>query len=850
MQCISYVVHYKKQRNPHFTGKIFGKLAGGGKFASRKIITFVMGVLNKKIIGMRGLVYFLACTMALMFSAMGNETSAQRYTLSGTVKNEKSEAIPYATVVVLRDKAQVAGGATDARGEFSLTVGTGNYTFNVRYIGYKSIEKEITITENTNLGTITLETDATKIEEVVVTAELIRREADRFVVDVANSPLALGKDGEELLKAAPGVWIQDDAISINGNSGSKIYLNDREVKMEDKQLMSYLRSLRANDIQRIEVIPQSGADYDASSTGGIIKITTRKRLDMGLLGSASLVANGTKGLYNVMPSVSLNYNQGKINAYGRAWAGTSGQSYSTTEHTDYTFGTVIDAETKMKDNSLWAGGNIGIVYDINERHSLGGEFQYNYWGSNDKTTTWTKRSLDGLTTHTDGNYATSNDSYMLTATLNYIYKLDDKGSVLKFIGDYTDSRTPRSNNYADTEYNTATPTILRDSTYRNNSISRYQLATATAAIEKVFSQKFTLKAGLKYTYNDNDNLAKYEYLRDGVWMLNHNNSYDIGYSENIGAAYIIASARLGRWSLVGGLRGEFTSFRSQDKLIKQDYFKLFPNANISYKLTKDGAYSLVAQYSRTISRPSFWALSPNETKISEYMLQRGNPHLEPAINNSVSVTAVLKYKFSLSIGVSIMQNAIQQTTIVDSKNPELLIIQTINYPTLNSYYTSANLPFQFTKWWSANLNLMGMFMEQRIYSNEAMRYNFMYRINAQTSFTLPKNFFIELDGHFMDGAVAGNTKIGRMGNMSVTFKKRMFDNKLTIALGVQNVVPLKQNITIEESTFKRIMVMNQPWSRPSAKFSISYNFNSGKQFRAKAVESGSAEDRSRIGGNN
>ena len=307
---------------------------------------------------------------------------------------------------------------------------------------------------------------------------------------------------------------------------------------------------------------------------------------------------------------------------------------------------------------------------------------------------------------------------------------------------------------------------------------------------------------------------------------------------------------MGRVSLVGGLRGEYTSFRSADNLVKQDYFDLFPNANVSYAITEDGSYSLVAQYARTISRPSFWALSPNETKISEYMIQRGNPNLKPSYSNSVSVTAVLKYKYTISLGVQIMQNAIQQTTLVDAENPELLILQTINYPTLNNYYASVNLPFQFTKWWSANFNLTAMYMGQRIYPDEPVRRNFMGVANGQMSFTLPKNFLIELDGMYIHGAQAGNTKIADFGNLNLTLKKRMFDNKLTLALGAQNLVPTKQRIDIEEPTFKRVMIASQPWQRLGVKFSISYNFNSGKQFRAKSVESGSLEDRGRLGNGN
>ena len=785
--------------------------------------------------------------LAMLISA-STIASAQKYELTGRIIDSDQKAIPYATVVVLSGTDQVAGGSTNDEGRFSLSVESGNYTFNARYIGYKSVERTIEVKASTDLSEITLEADETAIDEVVVTAQLIRREADRFVVDVANSPIALGKDGEELLKSAPGVWIQDDKVSINGASGSKIYLNDREVKLEDAQLMAYLRSLRADDIQKIEVIPQSGADYDASSSGGIIKITTKRRLDMGLMGSASFQITGAKNLYNLGPSISLNYNRGKVNAYGRAWAGTSKSKYTSEEHTDYTSGSVIDAETKMNEKSTWAGGQVGVVYDINDRHSVGAEYQYNYWGGNGDTDTWTERKLAEAVSRSEGVYDNRNDSHMMTATLNYIYKLDQMGSTFKLIGDYTDSKSPAANNYFDSTFDPLTPTFRKDSTYRYAANSHYQMATATAALEKVLSQKVILKAGLKYTYNNNSNKADYEYLKNEEWLYNDNNSYDIGYTENIGAAYLIATARLGRVSLVGGLRGEYTSFRSADNLVKQDYFDLFPNANVSYAITKDGSYSLVAQYARTISRPSFWALSPNETKISEYMIQRGNPNLKPSYSNSVSVTAVLKYKYTISLGVQIMQNAIQQTTLVDAENPELLIIQTINYPTLNNYYASVNLPFQFTKWWSANFNIMAMYMGQRIYPDEPVRRNFMGVANGQMSFTLPKSFFIELDGMYMHGAQAGNTKIRDFGNLNLTLKKRMFDNKLTLALGLQNLIPMKQGIDIEEPTFKRSMTIDQPWQRFGAKLSISYNFNAGKQFRAKSVESGSAEDRSRLGG--
>ncbi|MBR4963730.1 MAG: carboxypeptidase-like regulatory domain-containing protein, partial [Alistipes sp.] len=167
--------------------------------------------------------------------------SAQQLSVSGRVVSSESEPIPYATVVLLSNDKQIAGNTTNNDGYFTLRATAGEYEVNISYIGYKSIKQTISLNSNLNLGDIILEEDAENIDEVVVTAQLIRREADRFVVDVANSPIAMGKDGEELLKSAPGIWIQDDKISINGSSGSKIYLNDREVKLDDAQLIAYLR---------------------------------------------------------------------------------------------------------------------------------------------------------------------------------------------------------------------------------------------------------------------------------------------------------------------------------------------------------------------------------------------------------------------------------------------------------------------------------------------------------------------------------------------------------------------------------------------------------------------------------
>ena len=135
----------------------------------------------------------------------------------GRVVNSRGEAVGYATVVAMSGDRQVAGTTSDEQGRFSLRVSKGEYKVIVEFVGYAPVERTLRVGENLDMGDVVLEEQATEIGNVVVSAQMIRREADRFVVDVANSTGAIGKDGVEVLKQSPGVWVDDDGISINGS---------------------------------------------------------------------------------------------------------------------------------------------------------------------------------------------------------------------------------------------------------------------------------------------------------------------------------------------------------------------------------------------------------------------------------------------------------------------------------------------------------------------------------------------------------------------------------------------------------------------------------------------------------
>ena len=367
----------------------------------------------------------LILLILLLAMAAANATAARMYPAGGRVVDEQGQAVEYATVVLLRCGEQVAGMATDDAGRFELKVPTGEYTLSIQYLGFDPVLRQVRVEADNDLGDIVLKSSSTQIEGVVVKAQLIRREADRFIVDVANAPAAIGKDGIELLERAPGVWVDDEKISINGKSGSKVYVNDRELRMEPAQLLTYLRSLRADDIQKIEVVPTTGADYDADSSGGIIRITLRKRRENGVEGSLSADSRLGRWVRSVNPRARVSYHSGRLDLYGLAWFNLETDEFESDENTRYTSGSnSLEAHSEKFERDRNFGASFGSVYEINSRQSVGAEFEY--WrnrekGPNDSYTDFT--AAEGVI-RTDSRYDnfTARNNYSLT--FNYIRKID------------------------------------------------------------------------------------------------------------------------------------------------------------------------------------------------------------------------------------------------------------------------------------------------------------------------------------------------------------------------------------------------------------------------------------------
>ena len=189
--------------------------------------------------------------------------------IEGVVMDSDSIQIEFANITAFANDSVIGGGITDASGIFRIKIGPDCNRLRVSFVGYDDV---ILTSIQRNMGKIVLRQTSTTLQEVVVKAPLIRREADRIVLNVAANPLTANKDAQELLKTAPGVWATDESLSIYGQGGTAVYIDDRKVNMSGSQLMTYLKSIQSSSIATIEIIPRAGAEYSADSSGGIIKI--------------------------------------------------------------------------------------------------------------------------------------------------------------------------------------------------------------------------------------------------------------------------------------------------------------------------------------------------------------------------------------------------------------------------------------------------------------------------------------------------------------------------------------------------------------------------------------------------
>lgn len=796
--------------------------------------------------------YMVILLFTMILSKNGK---AQSFSITGKVMDEGGKPIPFASIFVSKQNGtannRITGKMTAEDGSFKLTVDSaGIYILKATYTSYNDFTTEINVKAPVNLEAIVLSQKENQLALVSVTgqAPLITKKIDRLVMNVQNNALTAGKSSFELMNLAPGVFVNDGQISINGNPGTRVMVNGKILQLSGDDLKNYLNGLRADEIQSIEIIAHPPAEYDAQGSGGFINIVLKKQKAAGFNGSAN--AGYSQGRYaSTNEGLQLNFKKDKLALFG---------SYSfdkTKDYEDSRLSRTINDSIKYRsqanriNNSTSHRVHSGGIYDIDSKQYVG----LDYTGSFTSGTSPYNSAIDITypdirnSQNVNGSYPRSNSRNYNNIGLNYHITLDSVGSGFVFLYDYThnDSKVFSS---AQSNFYDYKDVFLRDTSFRNQTPSKAKINTIDTKYTKAFNKNSAVSIGAKFTASRISNSARYESFEDNVWVNEPALNYLYDYKENIIAGYMNYSVRFLNTDAQLGLRGENT--RTEGNLItsnidtKRNYFNLFPTVFLKHSTNKDNSNYLTFYYGRRIERPSYNDLNPYETYADNYSIGRGNPYLNPSYTNSVELGFTLLNKYTITAAYDRQKDIIAQYAVQSPADSLITIYTRQNFGKRTNAGITVYTPVSIRKWWSLNNNLS--VQRQNISLQDIGIKKTIFSLQMNQVFTLPNQFSINLNGMYFSHIIMGNYLLDHIFTMDAGVQKKMLNNKLIAKVAMSDLFnSLKINGDIYYSN-ANIGRLEQKRQTQTVNLSLIYNFDLGKAFTVKKMESSNADERGRL----
>ncbi|MGZ5219176.1 MAG: TonB-dependent receptor, partial [Chitinophagaceae bacterium] len=268
---------------------------------------------------------YLFILVSLISTAALNAQSPGQGKIKIAITNEKASVLENATVELLKvkDSSLVKVAITDSKGiaEFEK-IPFGSYLVKASNVNYSTQYSPVTelsaLQPDISLTGLSLQPQATQLSGVTVTSKkpFIQKLSDRLVVNVENSIVNAGSSAMDVLERSPGVSIdQNDVLGLRGRQGVIIMIDGKPSPMTGADLANYLRGLPSSAIERIEIITNPSAKYDAAGNSGIIDIRMKKDQRFGVNGT--LTGGYGQGVYpKVNAGTTFNYRNKKINIFG------------------------------------------------------------------------------------------------------------------------------------------------------------------------------------------------------------------------------------------------------------------------------------------------------------------------------------------------------------------------------------------------------------------------------------------------------------------------------------------------------------------------------------------------------
>ena len=743
-------------------------------------------------------------------------------TFTGKVVDETGAPAAFANVVLLNasDSAFVAGTVTDDNGTFSLTGNAEQPVIKVSYLGYKTQLMEGSIG---NLGTISLEPEATTLGEVVVKGERpeFKLTGEGLKTDVENTLLSKVGTAKAVLQNLPGVQQTKDGIEVFGKGAPLIYINGR--KLQDK---TELEQISSEDIKSVELITNPGAKYDAT-VNAVILIKTKRPQGEGL-------SFNSQASYYVSerPDLALgtnwNYRYKGLDVFGSVWYNDDRYIQNDDIILDVKGDTVWHMDQVMDvkghDNSLYT--SIGANYIFNDNHSAG--FRYDtkaYFLERIRGTFTADVTANGqFYDHLD------NDIYMSTKhnmphTLNVYYNGQVGGTSIDFNSDYVFSKN------RGWQYNDEVSQAQQSRIVTSLNVTRNQLC-ATKLVLSWDLWGGSLELGTEFDHTRrNDNYINPEQIVPTVYTEQRENNY-ILFAEY--------ARPLPFGQMMLGLRNEnvTTDYYNQGVRIAEqsrNYHHLFPSVGLMAGI---GQVQLMANYSAKIKRPYYDELKSTVTYANRFTWESGNPLLKPSIRHNASliamyrwVTLMLEYKHTDDIIVNVGKEVPGNESVtwlyhenVDNEDALQLVVTLA--PRFGLYQPS--LTMGLVKEWMKIPSPTGFYSPERpIYF---VQFNNNFRLNS--TLTASADYMFTSKGDQENVSLTRATSV-----LDLSLTKTFLNDRLSVKIGGTNLLNSQQHVSLHYG--KRSLLQQNRRDSRQVELTVRYKFNAAQ---SKYKGTGAGED--------
>lgn len=264
-------------------------------------------------------------TVIFLLLTLSGLIHAQNALVKGTViAASDKQPLPGVNVVARKKSdAKLAGAAvTDAKGKFEVSLKKGvEYRIQISFIGYQTYQTEFVLNKDTVFGTITLKSDTSLLEDVIVIGQVIPIQVKGDTTEYSADAFKVNPDATvaDLLKKLPGVTIENGQIKSQGQVIDRVLVDKEEFFGNDA--LSIVQNLPADIADRIQIYEERSeqarfSGFDDGRERRVLNIVTKKEKRFGNFGKLEAGA-GTNDRFAFGGNINFFRNKERISINGQ-----------------------------------------------------------------------------------------------------------------------------------------------------------------------------------------------------------------------------------------------------------------------------------------------------------------------------------------------------------------------------------------------------------------------------------------------------------------------------------------------------------------------------------------------------